>query len=420
MAQLALLGGPAVGAPPRPQYPQFSSEAIARVTQLLQSGQTVALGRNHPDLAEAEARISAFHSGRHALALNSGHAALMCGLMGLGIGPGDEVVTTPYTWGASVSCILAVGATPVFADVDPISGLLETGSVEASITPRTRAILAVHLYGQPANMPELQRIARARGLAVLEDGSQAHGATIDGEVVGNFSDAAAFSCMGFKLLATSEAGYLVSPDESLVWKAGLMCQHKGRSDQQEFPKELLPYVDSLVYTFRLSPLVAALFPSQLDKLPAEVANRQANAALLKEVLETRGWIRFPELPEGYRSSFHYLTLCVDTAACPVSRDRLLQALSAEGLDCTAYVPAPIYRWRRLAQQGYSGPVPHWQPQLRCASQDYATLRLPGCEQKVSTSIELSWNFTERSPQAMNQIAEIFHKVFDHVHELRTI
>ena len=208
---LALLGGEPVGGAKASRWPHFDAASVQRVVEILESGRTVGLGRTNPDVEKAEEAISGYHGGRHAMVLNSGHAALMAALMGLEIGPGDEVITTPYTWGASIACILHVGAVPVFVDVDPLTGLLDPRKVERAVTGKTRAVLVVHIYGQPADMPALQRICRRRGLRLIEDGSQSHGATIKGEKVGNFSDAAGFSCMGGKILATSEAGYLLTP-----------------------------------------------------------------------------------------------------------------------------------------------------------------------------------------------------------------
>jgi len=144
--KLALLGGKPTGGPKQPKYPLFSKSAIRQVVDLLETGRTVGLGRTNTVIAKAEQAISQYHGNRHALVVNSGHAALMSALMGLEIGPGDEVITTPYTWGASTSCILDVGAVPIFADVDPLTGLLDPKKVEPAITKKTRAILVVHLY----------------------------------------------------------------------------------------------------------------------------------------------------------------------------------------------------------------------------------------------------------------------------------
>jgi len=415
---LALLGGKPVGGPTRPAYPVFSRSAIRKVVRLLERGETVGLGRSSRVIAKAEQAISRYHSGRHALVLNSGHAALICALMGLEIGPGDEVITTPYTWGASISCILHVGAIPVFVDVDPVSGLIDPKKIASAVTRKTRAVLAVHLFGQPADMPAINQVAKRHKLFVIEDGSQAHGATIRREVVGNFSDAAGFSCMGGKLLATAEAGYLVTPHEDVFWKAAMMCQHYGRSADRHFPEALKPYVDSLVFTFRLSPLIAVLFPSQIRRLDAQVAARQKNVSLFREAMKDCEVIEFPELKKGFLASYHMLTMNFHPEKAHIRRETFINAVKAEGVNIFPYVPAPITRWKRLDWRGYNGPVPFWMPALRQAQTNYPAAKLPNCTFKIEHSLEMGWNYYHVDPKGMKRLASAFLKVQDHLDQLR--
>lgn len=417
-SKLALFGGKPVGGPKHPPFPNFAGSAIRKVVQLLERGETVALGRTSKTLAKAEHAISQYHGGRHALALNSGHAALLCALMGLEIGPGDEVITTPFTWGASISCILHLGAIPVFVDVDPVSGLMDPGKIETAITRGTKAILTVHLFGQPADMPAINRIAGRHKLFVIEDGSQAHGAAIRGKRVGNWSDAAGFSCMGGKLLATAEAGYMVTPHEDVFWKAAMMCQHYGRSAEPTFPEAFKPYVDSLVFTFRLSPLIAALFPSQIRRLDRQIAARQENAAVFQDVMKECEVIEFPRLKKGYLSAYHMMTMNFRPEQAGVRRDTFLKAVNAEGVGVFPYVPAPITHWRRLEWKDYDGPVPFWLPHLKRAKTNYAAANLPNCTYKVNHSLEMSWNYYRRDLKGMKRMASAFLKVQDHLDELR--
>jgi dTDP-4-amino-4,6-dideoxygalactose transaminase len=414
------LGGKPVGVPARaPRWPLIDKASVRQVADLLESGHTVALGRTSDVIRKAEDSLSAYHGGRHVLTTNSGHAALMCALMGLEIGDGDEVITTPCTWGASTSCILAVGAVPVFADVDRVSGLLDPKKIEAAITPRTKAVLVVHLYGQPAHMPAINRGARKHGLKVIEDGSQAHGARIGGQVVGTFSDAAGFSSMGGKLLATSEAGFLVTPHEEVFWKAAMMCQHYGRSAESGFPDEFKPYVDSLVYTFRLSPLIAGLFPSQIRRLDAQVKVRGENAAALREALSACRFLQLPKYRKGVEPGFYVLTTNFLSHKAKVRRDTFLAALKAEGVQAFAYVPEGIQHWRRLQWKGYKGPAAHWQGQLRRARIDYGARPLPNCDYKVDHAVELSFiQWHKPARRAMQRMADAFLKVEDQIESLR--
>jgi dTDP-4-amino-4,6-dideoxygalactose transaminase len=162
-AKLALLGGTPVGKITYPKFPTFTDRAIERAADMLRQGKLFGLGRSHvPEIGEAEGVISRYHGNRPVLATSSGHAALQSALAGLEICGGDEVITTPYTWGASISCILHQNAIPVFVDIERETGLIDPTQIEAAITPRTKAILAVHLFGQPANLKRLRRTAARR------------------------------------------------------------------------------------------------------------------------------------------------------------------------------------------------------------------------------------------------------------------
>jgi dTDP-4-amino-4,6-dideoxygalactose transaminase len=417
-SKLALLGGDPTGGVPTGVYPDFDPSAIRRVAELLQRGATVGLSKKQPEILEAETAIAAWQGMPYCIGTSSGHAALHSALIGLEITSGDEVITTPYTWGASISCILHNNAIPIFADVDPETGLIDPQSVEQNITTRTRAILAVHIYGQPANMTALCEIARKHDLVVIEDGSQAHGALHKGRKVGTYGDAAGFSCMGGKLLASSEAGYMVTPHEQVYWKAALGGQHMGRSSEEGFPEHLRPYVDSLVYTYRLNPITAVLLTEQLRKLDAENNARRRNVALFRQALAGAQSVRFPTYPEGDEPAYHMLTMNFQPEAVGLSRDTYLQALRAEGVGIFAYVPSPIPSWDRLHWQTYDGPKVMWTETLRWAEVDYSEVQVPNCERKVACSLEMGWNHTKLNEAGMQKLASAFHKVEENLGALR--
>lgn len=417
--KLALLGGKAVGPVKHLRHPVFTKRAKQAVADLLDRGRTVGLSRSgSPEIKQVDAAISRYHGGRHALGTGSGHAALHLAVCGLDIGPGDEVITTPYTWGASISCILHQGAIPVFCDVDRHTGLLDPGKIETLITPRTRGILAVHIYGQPANMPRIMKIAKKHGLVVIEDGSQAHGATWKGKVVGNFGDAAGFSCMGGKLLATAEAGYMVTPHADVYWRACLTGQHMGRRGDPGFPDKFRPYVDSLVYTYRLSPVIAVLLREQLRKLNREVEYRQQNVDLLRQHLADSKYIRFPNYGKSSRPSYHMLTMNFEAKKAGISRDTFARAVGAEGLGLGHYVPSPITTWERLQWRGYKGPKTSWMDNLRRAKTNYAAVEVPNCQYKIDHALEMGFNFYRPAAKAMAQMAQIVYKVEANIDALR--
>ena len=417
-SKLALLEGTAVGEVSSDKHPNFSKEAIRRITELLEHGATVAFNKQNKEFAEAEAAIAEWQGVPYCLTTSSGHAALHSAVMGLEISSGDEVITTPYTWGSSISCILHNNAIPIFADVDAETGLLDPANVEECITSRTRAILAVHIYGQPANMTTLCDIAKKHGLVVIEDGSQAHGALHKGKKVGQFGDAAGFSCMGGKLLASSEAGYMVTPHEDVYWKAALCGQQMGRSGEEGFPDTLHPYMDSLVYTYRLSPLTAVLLTEQLKKLDEENEGRRRNVAWFRKAMEGVESVRFPTYPEGDEPSYHMLTMNFQPEVAGISKSTYIRALNAEGVGIFSYVPSPINTWRRLQWQDYDGPKVMWTENLRQHGVDYTQMEVPNCELKIERSLEMGWNYIRINEADMKKLASAFHKVEENLDALR--
>lgn len=421
--RLALLGGTPARVHVPPRFPVFSEEARRRVEVLLCEGDSVGLSKLHPLIGEAERTLAEWHGVEQCLGTASGFGALHAGVIGLEITGGDEVVTTPYTYGASVSCILANGAVPVFADVDPVTGLLDPVSVEERIGGRTRAILVTHIYGQPADLTALREIADRRGLALIEDGSQAHGARHRGRLVGGVGDASGFSAMGGKLLATTEAGYLLTRSEDVYWKAVLSCQHggnsehPGRSSEAGFPRELVPFVDAINFTYRLSTVNAVLLVEQLKKLEVENTNRSQNRDRLRDLLAGVSSVEFPEYDEADLPVYHIMTINFNPDEAGVEKQTYLEALRAEGVPVFTYVATPLHRALRL-QPNSSAPRVMWQSTLRDARPDAINVDLPGCETKAARSIEMTWNYIEPAEEQMRSIADAFIKVEENLDELR--
>jgi dTDP-4-amino-4,6-dideoxygalactose transaminase len=382
----------------------------------------VGLSKEHPQVGEAEATIAAWHGVERCLTTASGHGALHAALIGLEITGGAEVVTTPYTWGASTSPILHNDAVPIFADVDPVTGLLDPAAAAEAITERTEAILVTHVYGQPADMTALRELADRRGLALIEDGSQAHGARHRGTRVGAFGDAAGFSCMGGKLLATTEAGYLVTDRADVYWKGIISCQHAGgtehpgRATEPGFPPELRAFVDSLNYTYRLGVLNAVLLVEQLAKLDDENAARVRNRDLLVELLADVPSVSAPTYTDG-DPVYHMVSLNFVPEHAGISKETYLAALKAEGLNVFAYVETPLHKLERM-QRDSAAPKVMWRDRLRRANVDYAALELPGCDHKVARSFEMTWNWIDDDPAAMRRIADCFVKVEEQLGALR--
>lgn len=354
---------------------------------------------------ETERALEAYHGGGLAWFIASGTAALEAILLGHGIGPGDEVITTPYTWGATVSAILAIGAIPVFADIDGTSGLLDPETVATRISKRTRAIMAVHLFGSVCDMPALSTLARQNGLLLFEDGSQAHGARLNGEPVGRLGDAAAFSCMGLKLLAGTEGGYALFADPVAAENAKLYGQHpRGLAAAQAERLGAEGLLDTLQMGWRPCSVSAALVRAKLPHLDAEIAARQMNGQRLRENLANQSALILPEPIAGSAPAWHLLSIVLPDATA-AQRDLFIEKVTTTGLTCFRYIPVPIHRMKRLNPHDYAGPRVFWHEQIRRAGIDYRQCHCPQAEWRAQHSVEMAFNWTEPAADAMDQMAE---------------
>ncbi len=317
--------------------PDIGAEEIAAVTEVLHSGM-LAGGRR---TAELEERWAAFIGTKHAIAVSNGTVALMCIFEGLGLVPGDEVITVGHTFNATVSAILYAGATPVFVDIEPDTYVIDAARIEAAISPRTRAICPVHLFGLPADMDMIRAIADRHGLAVVEDACQAHGATFRGRRVGAFGHGA-FSLYGTKNMTTGEGGLITTDDDRL---ADWIRLYRNQGMRQRYHHEILGY------NFRLTDIAAAIGLCQLDKLERNTTRRRAIAARYDAAFAGLP-IRTPITPEGRTHVFHQYTVDVGP-----QRDAIVEALAAAGVSTGIYYPIPVHRQPYVLERGISANLP---------------------------------------------------------------
>lgn len=420
---LALFGGARTITSALPRYPGFDPELPAALGEVLAGTQRQGLSKGHPIVLETETALADFHGVGSCLFGSSGHGALQSALIGLEITGGDHVLTSPYSWGASVSCILHNGAVPVFADVDPVSGLMSPESLERSVTPQTTAILVPHIYGQPSDMTAIMAVAQRHGLRVIEDGSQAHGARHRGVRLGAYGDAAGFSTNGVKPIAANEGGYMLSRDPEVYWKACISGQHAGRGElvgrasEPGFPDELRPYIDSLVYTYRANVLTCVMVLRRLPHLDEENAGRRANAELFLGGLSQLEYLQAPVHAADDECVFHMVTLNFDSERAGISRDTYLSALQAEGLGAVVYVERALNRSPRLSPD-WDGPRVMWTDAIRRSGIDPTKAELPGCDRKVARSLEIPWNIVARDPALMQSYVDVFNKVDANLDALR--
>jgi perosamine synthetase len=317
--------------------PDIDDAEIAAVTEVLRSGM-LAGGKR---VAELEGRWAEFIGVRHAIAVSNGTVAEMCIFAGLGLGPGDEVITVGHTFNATVSSILYTGATPVFVDIDPETFDIDPDRVAAAITPRTKAICPVHLFGLPADMDPLVELAERHGLAIVEDACQAHGAEYRGRRVGSFGHGA-FSLYGTKNMTTGEGGLITTDDDAL---ADWIRLYRNQGMRERYRHEILGY------NFRLTDIAAAIGLCQLDKLARNTARRQAIAARYDAAFADLPVV-VPSVPADRTHVYHQYTLDVGPA-----RDAIVEDLAAAGVSTGIYYPIPVHRQPYVLALGIRAELP---------------------------------------------------------------
>ncbi len=333
--------------------PLMGDEEKRAVLEVLQSG-ILAQG---PKVEEFEKRFAEFIGVKHAIATSNGTTALQVALLARGIGPGDEVITTPFSFIATANAIKMTGAVPVFVDVEEHSFNINPGLIEKVITPKTKAIMPVHLYGKAANIDKIVALAKKHNLVVIEDACQAHGAEFAGKKVGSFGDGC-FSFYPTKNMAVGEGGMITTNDDQVAKKARMLINHGS---------ERRYYHDFVGYNYRMTDISAAIGVEQLKKLPLFNEKRRKNAAFLTENLRKIKGIICPETIGGH--VFHQYTIRV-TSEFPLSREMVLEVLKEEGIGSSVFYPVPIHKQKaypeyssqsfpvteRLAQEVISLPV----------------------------------------------------------------
>lgn len=307
--------------------PDIGEEEIKAVVDVLKSGWLA----HGPIVEEFERKFAEYVGVRHAIAVVNGTAALKTLLWSLGIGEGDEVIVPCFTFFATASTVLMVGAKPVFADIELETYNLDPESVLERITPRTKAIIAVHLYGHPANMRALKEIAEDHKLVLVEDAAQAHGARTPEGNVGGLGDGAAFSFYATKNMTTGEGGMITTNRDDVAELARLYRNHG----------QISKYVHVVLgENLRMTSIQAAIGLVQLAKLESMIARRRRNAAILNEILKNTGLVLPVEKP-GYRHVYHQYVVRVDSEKTGVSRDELAKELKNRGIEVAIHYPRPL-------------------------------------------------------------------------------
>jgi dTDP-4-amino-4,6-dideoxygalactose transaminase len=317
--------------------PDIDQAEIDAVTEVLRSGQLA----SGPRVAELEARWAEHVGVRHAIAVTNGTAALMVVFANLDLAPGDEVITVSHTFNATVASILFAGATPVFVDIDPDTLTIDANRIEAAITPRTRAICPVHLFGLPAEMAAITDIADRHGLAVVEDACQAHGARFERRPVGSFGHGV-FSLYATKNMTTGEGGLITTDDDALADRIRL---YRNQGMRERYHHE------TLGYNYRLTDLAAAIGLVQLDKLERNTNRRREIAARYDAAFADLP-VDLPARPADRTHVFHQYTLRVGP-----ERDRIVSELARAGVATGIYYPIPVHRQQYVVERGITADLP---------------------------------------------------------------
>lgn len=317
--------------------PIIGNEEVEAVVEVLHSGR-LAQGRKVEEFEEA---FAAYIGTKYAVAVNSGTAALHLALLANGIGEGDEVITTPFSFIVTGNAVLFTGAKPVFVDIDEKTFNLDPDKIEEKITPQTKAILPVHLYGQPCAMDKIMDIAAKYNLAVIEDACQAHGAEYKDQKVGSFG-LGCFSFYPTKNMITGEGGMVTTNNKEIAEKLKVLRNH-GQKERY--------FHEMLGYNLRMTDLAAAIGLCQLNKLDDFNNKRRLNAQKLTWGLQNIKGIITPYVMPEVKHVFHQYTIRV-TEESGFSRDVLREELTRLGINTEIYYPLPIHRQPFYRQQGH--------------------------------------------------------------------
>jgi len=338
-------------------WPSFTQEEATAVQQVLLSNKV-----NYwtgTECREFEKEFAAWSDTAHAIALANGTLALDVALKALDIGPGDEVIVTPRTFIASISCVVNAGAVPVFADVDEDSGNLSADTIARVLTPRTKAVICVHLAGWPCDMDPIMALAGQHGFKVIEDCAQAHGARYKGRRVGSIGHIGAWSFCQDKIMTTGGEGGMVTTNDRALWSAMWSFKDHGKSWEAVYERQHPPGFRWLHETFgtnwRMLEMQAAIGRIQLRKMSDWTAIRVRNAQAILEACRSHAALRVPELDPAVGSHAQYkcyVYVRPEQLADGWSRDRIVEAITAAGVPCYQGSCSEVYLEKAFDETGW--------------------------------------------------------------------
>ncbi|MGJ7546056.1 DegT/DnrJ/EryC1/StrS family aminotransferase [Variovorax sp. LT1R16] len=344
-------------------WPSFTTEEADAVQRVLLSNKV-----NYwtgTECREFEKEFASWSETAHAVALSNGTLALDVALKALNIGPGDEVIVTPRTFMASVSCVVTAGATPVFAEVDADSGNLSAATIAKVVTPRTKAVICVHLGGWPCDMDPIMALAAEHGFKVVEDCAQAHGARYKGRAVGSIGHIGAWSFCQDKIMTTGGEGGMVTTNDEALWRAMWEYKDHGKSYEAIYERQHPPgfrwVIESFGTNWRMLEIQAVIGRIQLRRMADWTAQRTRNAEAIAAAAKPFSAVRVPVLPEGSVHAQYkaYVYTRPDRLAPGWTRDRIVEAINALGVPCFQGSCSEVYLEKAFDDTG-------WRPAERLA------------------------------------------------------
>lgn len=420
---LALLGGPKAIDREFERYQSIREEEVNAARDVVESGVlSQFLGcwdadfYGGPKVQEFEGACREYFGVKHAITVNSWTSGLIAAVGAIGVEPGDEVIVTPWTMCASATAILHWNAIPVFADVEPDTFCLDIKSVEANISPRTRAIMAVDIFGHSADMDALNELARKHGLKVISDTAQAPGALVNGKYAGTLADIGGYSLNYHKHIHTGEGGVLVTEDDELADRLMLIRNH---AEAVVGDKGIENLSNMVGYNFRLGEIECAIGVEQLKKLKALVATRQRAAERLTEGLRVLPGLRTPVVRDGSTHVYYVYPLILDVNRLGVERTSLVEALEAEGVSGLMAGYANVHllpMYQKKQAYGFNG-FP-WSSSLCERDIDYSKGICPVAEELHERSfLGLEMCLYELSDADVDAVVAAFHKVWANLDRL---
>ena len=426
MPELAVLGGKKTVQKPTYEWPvdylqRYGQREAEAITTAIKRG--ICWGPFAPEISAFEAEFAKYMGVKHAVFMNAGTAALHCAMAAAGVQPGDEVITSPHTFIGSASAILHQGAIPVFVDIDPRTFTIDPSKIEEKITKATKVIEPVHIYGLPADMDAVKKIANVHDLVVVEDACQAHGAEYKGKKVGGIGDMGAFSFNGSKNMGTGEGGMFVTNSD----------EYAGSTERVRIFGEALrrgvarPYMSyGMGWNYKSCELNAAFGRVQLSRLDATNQVRIENSEFLtKRLTEIPGMIP-PYVPDHTKSVYHYYKIRVDPAkmgsklSAQDLRDRVVVALQAEGVYAAIWCSQPIYMQPAFQlREGWGKGFP-WKSPYVSRDVRYDGGLCPIAERISKETFNLSAIHPPNGLDLMEEYAHAFEKVAHNVRELEQV